>query len=150
MNHTDDMTHKSSHNPEHHTSKMPKDNLPMSELPGRKVTDGGLNKAELRAVDAAIRDAMKRELPAGVDNPLFTRKVLNRLPDRKPSPLRWLVVILYILACVVGVYVWARIAPEFFGTHEMTVRTSLQYIVTVGMLGAATVACFIPSLRTRQ
>lgn len=150
MNHTDDMTHKSSHNGQHHKSNMPTDNLPMSELPGRGVEDGGLNKAELRAVDAAIRDAMKRELPAGVDDPMFTRKVLNRLPDRNPSPLRWLVVILYTLACVVGVYVWARIAPEFFGTHGMTVRTSLQYVVTVGMLGAATVACFIPSLRTQR
>ena len=141
MNNTDHMTHASSHNVE---------GYPKSELPQKEPVKDDLTKTELRAVDAAIRDAMKRELPAGVDNPLFTRKVLNRLPDRKPSPLRWLVVFIYMLAAAVGVYVWARIAPEFFGTHEMTVRTSLQYVMTVGVLGAATVACFIPWLKVRQ
>lgn len=100
--------------------------------------------------DAALRAAFKRDLRPGIDDPQFTRKVLNRLPDRRRSPLRWLVVLLYAVAILLGIYLWATIAPDFFGGRALNFRNAMLYMLTVGVFGMVTVGCFIPSGQPRR
>ena len=113
------------------------------ELPASALRDD-------KALDAALSDAFKRDLRPGIDNPQFTRKVLNRLPEQRRSSLRWLVVALYALAVALGIYLWATIAPDFFGGRALNLRNSLQYMLTVGVFGIVTVWCFIPSRQAPQ
>lgn len=122
------------------------------DINARSIGAGNVAKCDIdsRAIDGAIREAMARELPRGIDDPTFTRKVMNRLPDRSRSPLRWVVVILYALATMAGIYMCTHLAPDFFSNRELTVRTSLEYALLVAILGGTILACLNPSVASRR
>lgn len=107
-------------------------------------------RRDSRATDAALRSLFDHDMPQAVSDPQFTRKVLNRLPDRRLKGVRWVVIFLYALAIAACIYIWVNLAPDFFGSRALTVRTTLQYFVTVGILGAVTLLCIIPWAPRRE
>ena len=60
--------------------------------------------------DARLRDLFKSNLAEGPQDPDFTRKVMNRLPDRKPVGwIRKLMTVVYIISAIIATTLFVHI-----------------------------------------
>ncbi|MFG6391194.1 MAG: hypothetical protein K1V76_02625 [Candidatus Amulumruptor sp.] len=82
--------------------------------------------------DARLRDLFKSDLAAGPRDPDFTRKVMNRLPDRKPIGwIRKLMTVVYIIAAIIATTLFIHITK---GINAETLRDPMMLLTYFGML----------------
>lgn len=77
--------------------------------------------------DAELRRMIRQELPAASNDPLFTRKVMNRLPEKRPSLVSWIERLGFLLAAVVLVVLWMLFGREVVSSGALTFTDLLIY-----------------------
>lgn len=85
--------------------------------------------------DIEFANLLKQNTPEASQNPWFTRKVMNRLPEKSQPTFVWgsiLVSILCVLATVAAWYI-------FFSKHSLNVVT-VRDIVTFAFMACTTLA----------
>jgi len=89
--------------------------------------------------DSKLREILKREQPKAGDNPWFTRKVMNRLPEKKEK-FNWIENLIYILCGVICVLCWKWFIEDL-NLSAITVGELLKYIIlissTMFLIGAS-------------
>lgn len=82
-------------------------------------------KKQPNTQDKALAELLKKESYQAADNEWFTKRVLNRLPEKRRST-RWLRVGLYglVIAGVFGCWLWYSHSQD---TSVMTVRNLICY-----------------------
>lgn len=96
--------------------------------------------------DDLLREAFHRQLPQAPKSPWFTRKVMNRLPERQRravSIIEWLG---YLVAVVIlGVY-WVRLYCEVSAAMVVTVSNIVSAgvltIMTASLIGFVAISMF--------
>lgn len=84
-------------------------------------------------IDSDLKDLAKTELPESPENPWFTKKVMNRLPEQNPaSRFGFLKIVCYCLAALAIVAGWAltcyNIATVGFTTSTVTALIALPMV----------------------
>lgn len=75
--------------------------------------------------DVELREFLKTELPRPGENPWFTRKVINRLPEHKRNYV-WIEHLVYLVCGIIcGIY-WKELISSFNFT-VITVGELLKY-----------------------
>ena len=94
--------------------------------------------------DIELARMLKEQLPEAGRNEWFTRKVMNRLPEKQHRNLHWLLTVAFVAAFVLCLGGWA------YFLHNLNWQVILVHdVVTLASLFAATIAViwqFIHSL----
>ena len=84
--------------------------------------------------DSQLRELFKADLADGPRDPDFTRKVMNRLPDRKPAGwTRKLMTAVYIIAVIIAVTLFVHVTK---GINPDTLKDPMTLLTYFGMLAA--------------
>lgn len=79
-------------------------------------------------IDARLGELLKETLPTPQRDPWFTRRVLNRLPDRPSRASRWVTALSVAAALAVLAFYW----------RDLFVTVASCRVVTIGMLALYT------------
>ena len=83
--------------------------------------------------DKQIKEFLKRELPQAPVNPWFTRKVMNRLPEKSPN---WAARIenagFLVAAITLGIF-WYMLISTTTTSNVITVGDIFNYVVMIAM-----------------
>lgn len=94
-----------------------------------------MNDKQPMISDDALKQLLQDKAHESGDNPWFTRRVLNRLPARRP--MLWMGLAAYVVAGLLLVGAWVWMLHDASTTTAYTVRDVLQYAAVV----AVTVLC---------
>lgn len=87
-------------------------------------------------IDARLGVLLKESLPSPRRDPWFTRRVLNRLPDRPSRASRWVTALSVIAAVGVLAFYWRDFFLSLATCRVLTVGSLALYMT----LGAVTVS----------
>lgn len=90
--------------------------------------------------DTRLRNMIKGGLPEAPDDPLFTRKVLNRLPDKKIRYISIIETAGYIAAFLLIIIMLAATAGDITASHTVTVGNIVTLAALSGTFIAVTVS----------
>lgn len=82
------------------------------------------------------------------DNPWFVRKVMNRLPERKPRQYVWIEYVVYLIALVAVGVAWWFYADKVMESGVITVYDMLIF-ATLTLLSILVPASFVEPLVKR-
>jgi hypothetical protein len=93
-------------------------------------------------VDVELRHRLQKELPEAVTDELFTRKVMNLLPENRPLSISWIEWIGFIMAGVLLIVFWIMFGQGVVISGVVTVADILMAIsfvviaisLTLGMI----------------
>lgn len=82
--------------------------------------------------DSRLRDILESDLAEGPRDPDFTRKVMNRLPDRQPAGrIRRFMTLIYIIAGIIAITLFIHVTK---GINLTTLRDPMTLLTYFGML----------------
>lgn len=103
-----------------------------------------MKRNDTEQTDKTLRLIIKDRLPQPPNDPLFTRKVLNRLPDRSSRPISIIETAGYIAAFIVIVVMMATTACDIKTSRTVTVEN----IVTVAALSCTFITVTTAMIRS--
>lgn len=77
--------------------------------------------------DRMLRLRIQSELPQAGRDEWFTRKVMNRLPEKQPSSVSWIEKLGFLLAGVVLVILWMLFGRNVIASGAVTVVDIIIY-----------------------
>ncbi len=83
--------------------------------------------------DKILRSVLKESMPAHLPSPWFTKKVMNRLPDRRVRIVARIEYAVYILALVATVVVGVRTTLSVVDSGVVKVEDIIVYLGVVVM-----------------
>lgn len=95
---------------------------------------------ETAHTDLSLRNIIKNELPQAPQDPLFTRKVMNRLPDSKIRNISIIETTGYIAAFLLIIIMLALTACDITASHTVTVGNIVTLAALSGTFIAVTTA----------
>ncbi len=78
--------------------------------------------------DNGLKELFQRELPKAPENPWFTRKVMNRLPEKEPKVFSWIEYLSYAIAIVGLVIYWAIFCRDLKEAATITMQDVVSYV----------------------
>lgn len=78
--------------------------------------------------DSRLKELFKKELPQAPENPWFTRKVMNRLPEKEPKVFSWVEYLSYVIAIVGLVVYWAVFCRDLKEATTITMQDIISYL----------------------
>ena len=100
------------------------------------------NKADIK-----IKEYLKRELPQAPGNPWFTRKVMNRLPEKKPTLVSWIENAGFLVATVLLGFFWYDLISTTINSDVITIGDILNYALIISMTIALSTGFTLTQLR---
>lgn len=77
--------------------------------------------------DTELKQLFKKELPQAPENPWFTRKVMNRLPEKEFKVFSWIEYLSYAIAIVGLVIYWAIFCRDLKEAATITMQDIISY-----------------------
>lgn len=84
-------------------------------------------KDNISDFDQEMRRRFKDELPVAGGDEWFTRKVMNRLPDKRPSSVSWIERLGFLIAGIVLAVLWMLFGREVVSSGTITIADILIY-----------------------
>lgn len=86
-----------------------------------------------RIDDSPLREIIKRDLPEASHNPWFTKKVMNRLPQRKNNTASVIEHAGFIIAAIIlGLY-WCMLVSNTAQSDAIVMKDIIHYVILVTM-----------------
>ncbi|MCM1484439.1 MAG: hypothetical protein NC043_08880 [Muribaculaceae bacterium] len=85
---------------------------------------------------AELSRILKESLPQAPPSPWFTRKVLNRLPQRRAAMAARIEYAVYIIGLIVTAIYGATYVHDTLASGEIAVADALTYMVFLGLFGS--------------
>ncbi|MBE6318960.1 MAG: hypothetical protein E7081_08315 [Bacteroidales bacterium] len=97
--------------------------------------------------DIQIRELLDKSLPQATRNDWFVKKTLNRLPEKRRSPVSIIEIIGYIIAILIIIGIECNIVYKFTTTGTLTLN-DLVWLISLNIgLFAIIIAFFTPQFR---
>lgn len=97
--------------------------------------------------DKHIKEFLKRELPQAPDNPWFTRKVMNRLPEKRTNWAARIENFGFLAAAITLGIFWYMLITTTTNSAVITVGDIFNYIVMIAMTIALSAGYMFSILR---
>lgn len=97
--------------------------------------------------EARLRELFKTNLPEAPRSPWFTRKVLNRLPERSVSRYRWIENAAYIVAAILLTIFWIVAIVSVDNAGKFTGNDLITFASLTAMSCATGAMFVVPRLR---
>lgn len=97
--------------------------------------------------DDKLSSLLKNELPEAPYNPWFTRKVLNRLPDRKKRIAANIEIWVCIVAAVITLVFGIRFAVQEYSSDSITLVSLLTFCVYCAIFGSLVANAALPLIK---
>lgn len=88
---------------------------------------------EKNAEDRLLRELFQKDLPKARQSPWFTRKVMNRLPERKHSAISVIEWIGGAIAGIVLLAYWFGLSQDIVQSHVVTLKDVMMIFVLSAM-----------------
>lgn len=97
--------------------------------------------------DKQIKEFLKRELPQAPANPWFTRKVMNRLPEKRTNWAAWIENAGFLVAAITLGIFWYMLITTTANSDVITVGDIFNYVVMIAMSIALSAGFMLTQLR---
>lgn len=97
--------------------------------------------------DKQIKEFLKRELPQAPVNPWFTRKVMNRLPEKRTNWVAWIENAGFLAATITLGIFWYILITTTTNSDVITVGDIFNYVVMIAMSIALSAGFMLTQLR---
>jgi len=94
--------------------------------------------------DRMLRERLKSELPQAGRDEWFTRKVMNRLPDKQLSSMSWIEKLGFLIAGVVLVVMWILFGRNVLSAGAVTFVDIMVYGSFLAMAAALAIGMLRP------
>ncbi len=99
------------------------------------------------STDKHIKEFLKRELPQAPVNPWFTRKVMNRLPEKRPNWAARIENTGFLAAAITLGIFWYMLIATTTNSDVITVGDIFNYVVMIAMTIALSTGYMFSILR---
>ncbi len=86
-----------------------------------------MKKENISDLDNELRRMLQQELPEAGSDEWFTRKVMNRLPEKQPSSVSWIERLGFLMAGIVLIVLWVLFGRSIVSSSALTVADLLVY-----------------------
>lgn len=111
------------------------------------MTNFELEKMKHDKTDKQIKEFLKRELPQAPVNPWFTRKVMNRLPEKRSSLGAWIENAGFLAAAITLGIFWYMLISATTNSDVITVGDIFNYVLLIAMSIAVSAGFTLTQLR---
>ncbi len=96
--------------------------------------------------DLDIKSMLERDLPPAPKSDWFTRKVMNRLPEKRTSNYAWIEYAAYTVALLMYVWAWTALIGGMAAAKSVTVDDIVTSCVLAGIGFGVCLSCASPHI----
>lgn len=97
--------------------------------------------------DNDIKRLLQEGLPQAPRSEWFTRKVMNRLPERRRPSYSWIEYISYAIALIIYIGAWVPLLEAFSASAPLTMNDLVSAVVLAGIGLGMAVGFLVPQIR---
>lgn len=97
--------------------------------------------------DQQLSELLKSTLPEAPYNPWFTRKVLNRLPEKNQRTAATIEMCVCVIGVIITIIFGVRYAIESYSSDYITVQTLVGYGIYLTLFGALVANIAMPLVK---